>query len=117
MKSILACLLIAGSVFASNIVLVKDKTTEECDQLVKFTNPANTYAGVGGGGASNFVELLDVPNSYASEGLKWVRVKTTEDGLEFFTYTNPWISESNLYYRASNTNSYVDQTVTNGVIS
>ena len=30
-----------------------------------------------------FIELTDTPSSYSGEGVKVVRVKTTEDGLEF----------------------------------
>lgn len=38
-----------------------------------------------GGGASHFYLLRDVPSSYASQSGKSLRVKTTEDGLEFYT--------------------------------
>jgi hypothetical protein len=37
----------------------------------------------GGGGAVSFVDLDDVPASYASQGLKLVRVNTGETALEF----------------------------------
>jgi len=33
---------------------------------------------------ASFTSLSDVPSSYSTDGLKGVRVKTTEDGLEFF---------------------------------
>jgi len=39
----------------------------------------------GGGGASAFTELTDVPSSYTGESLKVVRVKSDETGLEFAT--------------------------------
>ncbi|AXQ68671.1 tail protein [Caulobacter phage CcrPW] len=38
----------------------------------------------GGGGASTFLDLTDTPNVYAGEGGNAVRVKMTEDGLEFY---------------------------------
>jgi hypothetical protein len=41
----------------------------------------------GGGGASAFTDLSDVPASYSGQGLKLVRVKADASGLEFFTYT------------------------------
>lgn len=45
---------------------------------------SDTYNSIGaGGGADNFVELNDVPASYSGEANKFVRVKGTEDGLEF----------------------------------
>lgn len=42
-----------------------------------------TGGGSGGGGASDFTDLGDVPASYTGEGGAYVRVKATEDGLEF----------------------------------
>lgn len=41
--------------------------------------------GGGSGGASDFTDLGDVPASYTGEANKFVRVKATEDGLEFVT--------------------------------
>lgn len=41
----------------------------------------------GGGGATDFTDLGDVPASYSGQGGKWVRVKADATGLEFFTYT------------------------------
>lgn len=42
-----------------------------------------TGGGSGGGGATDFTDLGDVPASYTGEGGAYVRVKATEDGLEF----------------------------------
>jgi hypothetical protein len=39
--------------------------------------------------ASAFTDLTDVPNSYTGQGGKVVKVKTTEDGLEFGIGTDP----------------------------
>ena len=39
----------------------------------------------GGGGATRFTQLTDVPNSYAGAADKAVRVNAAETGLEFFT--------------------------------
>lgn len=39
--------------------------------------------GTGGGGASAFTDLTDVPSSYSGQAGKVVAVKATEDGLEF----------------------------------
>lgn len=41
--------------------------------------------GTGGGGASEFTDLTDVPSSYAGEGTKFVRVNAGETALEFAT--------------------------------
>lgn len=55
--------------------------------LVKWDNVNNRFdltpPGGVGGGATNFVNLLDVPASYAGEALKAVRVNAAETGLEF----------------------------------
>jgi nitrogen fixation protein len=45
------------------------------------------YWGGSGGGASEFVDLTDVPSSYAGQGGKLVRVKADASGLEFYTLT------------------------------
>jgi nitrogen fixation protein len=45
------------------------------------------YWGGAGGGASEFVDLTDVPSSYAGQGGKLVRVKADASGLEFYTLT------------------------------
>lgn len=39
----------------------------------------------GGGGATAFTGLSDVPSSYSSQGLKGVRVNAAENALEFYT--------------------------------
>jgi hypothetical protein len=46
-----------------------------------------TYWGGSGGGASEFVDLTDVPSSYSGQGGKLVRVKADASGLEFYTLT------------------------------
>jgi hypothetical protein len=38
---------------------------------------------VGGGGATVFTDLGDVPSSYVGQGGKYIAVKATQDGLEF----------------------------------
>lgn len=40
--------------YADTIVLVKDKTSNQCSQYVKFTCPSNSYAGMTGGGTNLF---------------------------------------------------------------
>lgn len=66
---------------------------------LKFENPDGTWgrevdlqgvAGANGGqakggGASHFKYLRDVPSSYSGQAGKIVRVKSTENGLEYFT--------------------------------
>jgi hypothetical protein len=43
----------------------------------------NWAAYEGGSGASSFIELSDVPASYDGQGLKYLRVNTEEDAIEF----------------------------------
>lgn len=45
------------------------------------------YWGGSGGGAADFIDLGDVPASYAGQAGKFVKVKSTADGLEFGTLT------------------------------
>lgn len=45
------------------------------------------YWGGSGGGAADFIDLGDVPPSYTGQGGKYVKVKSTADGLEFGTLT------------------------------
>lgn len=52
--------------------------------LEEFTRRAETFIG-GGSIARNFYQLFDVPQSYAGQALKSLRVKSDETGLEFFT--------------------------------
>jgi len=51
-----------------------DDFLQRISQMAKFR---------GGGGASKFKELTDVPNSYTGQSGKFPKVKATEDGLEF----------------------------------
>lgn len=46
-----------------------------------------SYWGGTGSGATQFIDLLDVPNSYTSQGGKGVRVKADASGLEFYSLT------------------------------
>lgn len=48
----------------------------------------------GGGGASAFTDLTDVPASYSGEGEKYVRVASSEDALEFVAASANEISAS-----------------------
>lgn len=41
----------------------------------------------GGGGVTNFRQLTDTPNSYVGQGGKFLKVKLTENGLEFVAET------------------------------
>lgn len=49
----------------------------------------------GGGGATVFTSLTDVPSSYTGHSLKVVRVKSDESGLEFATISGGGISSLN----------------------
>jgi len=58
--------------------------------LLKCDGVALTILSSGAAPASgaSFVSLADAPHSYTGSGLKTVRVKSTEDGLEFFSTYN-----------------------------
>jgi hypothetical protein len=51
------------------------------------TNDWVASGGSGSPGALNFIDLLDVPATYAGQDLKFLRVNATEDGLEFIVPT------------------------------
>lgn len=51
-----------------------------CDDMTACCNG-------GGGGVDHFIQLLDVPNSYAGAANKAVRVNAAQTALEFFTLT------------------------------
>ena len=49
----------------------------------------STAVGSGsGGGASAFLDLTDTPSSYSSQALKYLRVASMENGVEFTTFPN-----------------------------
>lgn len=54
------------------------------------------YLGSGGGGATTFIDLTDVPSSYTGKANKIVSVKADETGLEFITNTGG--SSTNGYF-------------------
>ncbi len=57
-------------------------------QVLKYNSTTGKWEnGVGGGGASAFTDLTDVPSDYTGDGEKFVKVKATEDGLEFVAGT------------------------------
>ena len=53
------------------------------DQKAYKTTRPNYSGTSGGGGVSTFLDLTDTPSSYLGQSGKVVKVKTTEDGLEF----------------------------------
>jgi len=56
-----------------HLILIREASSKWCD----------LGGGGGGGGSSTFLGLTDTPADYVDDGGKWVRVKDTEDGLEF----------------------------------
>jgi len=79
------------------------KGLEDYDKLNdSIKNPASLigHYGVGGSTARNFYQLKDVPQSYASQAGLYLRVKSTEDGLEYFDlkdYIDTAVSGENLF--------------------
>lgn len=78
---------------ATNPVLAEGEFGAETDtRKFKIGNGVTawnslSYWGSAGGGAADFTDLGDVPASYTGQGGKFVKVKSTEDGLEFGTLT------------------------------
>ena len=78
---------------ATNPVLAEGEFGAETDtRKFKIGNGVTAwnslqYWGGSGGGAADFTDLGDVPASYTGQGGKYVKVKSTADGLEFGTLT------------------------------
>lgn len=78
---------------ATNPVLAEGEFGAETDtRKFKIGNGVTawnslSYWGGSGGGAADFTDLGDVPASYTGQAGKFVKVKSTEDGLEFGTLT------------------------------
>lgn len=73
---------------SGNIRLLAIATTPnwivEGNRFLTYSNVGTPVSvGGGSGGASNFIDLDDVPGTYAGQGGKVVAVKSSEDGLEF----------------------------------
>lgn len=52
------------------------------NQIIKYNSTTDKWEN-GAGGTSTFISLTDVPTSYTGAGDRYVKVKATEDGLEF----------------------------------
>jgi hypothetical protein len=79
---------------ATNPVLAEGEFGAETDTRkfkigngVTAWNSLQYWGSSGGGGATDFIDLGDVPASYSGQGGKYVKVKSTADGLEFGTLT------------------------------
>lgn len=79
---------------ASNPILAEGEVGLETDtRKFKVGDGLTVWASLqywqtgGGGGASDFTDLGDVPQSYTGQGGKLVRVKADASGLEFYTLT------------------------------
>jgi hypothetical protein len=78
---------------ATNPVLAEGEFGAETDtRKFKIGNGSTAwnslqYWGGSGGGAADFIDLGDVPASYAGQAGKFVKVNATADGLEFGTLT------------------------------
>lgn len=72
---------------AGNIRLIATALTPnwivEGNRFLIYTSVGTPSGGGGSGGASNFVDLGDVPASYLGHGGEVITVKVAEDGLEF----------------------------------
>jgi len=58
------------------------------DSLILVYTAGSKWVDIGAGGdggATTFLALTDTPGDYTDDGLKYVRVKAAEDGLEFAT--------------------------------
>ena len=79
---------IAGDVHTDTIVSISDTNSKirynPSTDTWQYTNDGINWNNFGsGGGATSFLNLTDTPNSYEGQAGKVVKVKDTEDGLEF----------------------------------
>lgn len=72
----------ATGVMAGNYTITLPAAAPGANTFLKYDG-VNYVWSTGGGGATNFTDLGDVPSSYTGEGGKVVVVKGAEDGLEF----------------------------------
>jgi hypothetical protein len=80
------------------------------DQSIKWNGQTWVAYTPSAGGESAFQDLTDTPNSYTSQAGKGVRVKGTEDGLEFYTTSD---SDEKVKLNASDpTAGYLDDKIT-----
>ena len=70
---------------------------EVAKQAINFalTGSVTINTGGGGGGATAFTDLTDVPSAYTGDGGKLVAVKATVDGLEFIDKTSVGVTNHN----------------------
>jgi hypothetical protein len=61
------------------------KAIKGLEEIERLARQPKTINGGGGSTARNFYQLYDVPQTYKGQTGKVVKVKTTEDGLEFAT--------------------------------
>jgi len=75
------------SLYGTNIIDLPPAGTITGNEVVAVVQNGitsrTTTGDIGGGGASAFIDLTDVPHSYSGQSGKVAAVKTTEDGLEF----------------------------------
>ena len=85
------------------------------DSVNAYWKPIDQTGGGGSGGSSNFLGLTDVvPSSYTGQGGKFVKVNSTDSGLEFGVATGENNLAGNvgqgigLYYRKNSTTSMLE---------
>lgn len=74
----------ASGVMAADYTITLPAAAPGANTFLKYDGANYTWA-AGGGGASAFTDLTDVPASYTGEAGKIVAVKGDESGLEFIT--------------------------------
>lgn len=80
--------IIQGSNISKSIYQLEDVKLSSLanNDVLKYNSTTKQWEnGVGGGGATAFTDLTDVPSSYSGQAGKAVRVNVGETGLEFFT--------------------------------
>jgi len=80
--------IIQGSNISKSVYQLEDVKLSSLtnNDVLKYNSTTKQWEnGTGGGGATAFTDLTDVPSSYSGQGGKAVRVNVGETGLEFFT--------------------------------
>jgi hypothetical protein len=92
----------ASGTMAGDYTITLPDAAPGANTFLKYDG-ANYVWAAGGGGASAFTDLTDVPVTYVGQALKGVRVNAGETALEFYTISTPVTSVTGTASRISST--------------
>lgn len=101
----------AAGTMGADYTITFPAATPGANTFLKY-NGADYEWGSGGGGATEFVDLTDVPATYVGQANKLVSVKNDETGLEFITFPSGTVTSvsgtSNRITSTGGTNPVID---------